>query len=222
MPITISPSLFAADICNLGREISILEKCSITNLHIDVMDGNFVPNIAFGPDQVKMLRSITKMEFDIHMMVINPERYIEDFVKAGADSITIHVEACKHLHRTIQQVKGLGKKVGVALNPATPLEELSYCLNLLDRLLIMTVNPGYGGQKFISEMRSKIIDAAELKRKYCYNFELQIDGGVNKSNLKDVILAGATDIVIGSATFENHNIEHNIEEFKRIISEAIR
>jgi len=222
MAITISPSLFAADICNLGSQMGMLERCGITNLHIDVMDGNFVPNIAFGPDQVKMLRPISKMEFDVHMMVVSPERNIEDFVKAGADSITVHAEACRHLHRTIRQIKDSGKKAGVALNPATPPEELSYCLGLLDKVLIMTVNPGYAGQKFIPEMKNKMIRVAALKEKNGYDFEVQVDGGINKNNLKDCVLSGATDIVIGSAIFADHDIGCNIDEFKTIISEAVK
>lgn len=182
------------------------------------MDGNFVPNIAFGPDQVKMLRSSTSMIFDVHMMVLDPERYVKGFAGAGADCITFHYEACRHLHRTIQLVKSFGKKVGVALNPATPVEELKHVLNLLDQVLIMTVNPGYGGQSTILEIEEKVRDLTKLKVKNDYKFEIQIDGGIGKHNIVEFIQAGATNIVIGSALFQKNKTEQNVHEFNEIIS----
>lgn len=221
MSVIISPSLLAANFTRLGEEIKKLEKNGINCLHIDVMDGNFVPNISFGPDQIKMLRPVSKMEFDVHMMVVEPDRYIKNFVEAGADSITVHAEATRHLHRTIQLIKSFGKKVGVALNPATPLEELTYVLNLLDRVLIMTVNPGYGGKKFIDDMLDKVKQIASIKKENKYNFEVQVDGGINKDNLINIVKAGATDIVMGSATFKG-DTEQNIKDFQKIIGEGIK
>jgi len=217
MEVNICPSLFAADLGNLSHELSILERCGIKEIHIDVMDGNFVPNIAFGPDQVKMLRPLTNLKFDAHLMVVDPDRFIEPFVSAGADLITVHAEACKNMHRTIQKIKNTGKKVGVSLNPGTPLEDLKYVMNRLDRILIMTVNPGFGGQKFIDDMRHKIMELKEIKEKEGYSFDIQVDGGINKSNIKDVINCGAESIVIGSALFERGKTESNIAEFYKII-----
>lgn len=164
MNITIAPSLLAADMGNLERELNTIKNSGIHDLHIDVMDGNFVPNIAFGPDQVKMLRPISTLRFDVHLMVNDPDRYIKAFVDAGADSITVHAEACTHLHRSIQVIKSFGKKAGVALNPATPLAILHYLYSTLDVVLIMTVNPGYGGQKNITDMNQKIKELSEIKQ----------------------------------------------------------
>lgn len=215
MNITISPSLLAADMGNLEKELHTVENSGIFSLHIDVMDGNFVPNIAFGPDQVKMLRSLTKMFFDVHMMVIDPDRYIQAFVDAGADCITVHAEACTHLHRSIQFIKSFDKKVGVALNPATPLNILQYLYESLDVVLIMTVNPGYGGQKNIVAMNEKIRELADIKQAGGYQFEIQVDGGINFNNILDVINAGANNIVIGSATFQRNKTKENIQAFQQ-------
>ena len=220
MTITIAPSLLAADMGNLEDELNIIENSGIRVLHIDVMDGNFVPNIAFGPDQVKMLRPLSKMYFDVHMMVTNPDRYIQAFVDAGADGITVHAEACTHLHRSIQIIKGLGKKAGVALNPGTPLEVLRYLYSTLDLVLIMTVNPGYGGQKNITEMNEKIKELYQIKQAGGYKFDIQVDGGINSHNILNVIHAGATNIVIGSAAFQKDKTQQNIEVFNKIISEV--
>jgi ribulose-phosphate 3-epimerase len=220
MNITISPSLLAADMGNLEQELNTIKNSGIHDLHIDVMDGNFVPNIAFGPDQVKMLRSFSTLQFDVHMMVNDPDRYIKAFVDAGADSITVHAEACTHLHRSIQVIKSFGKKAGVALNPATPLDILRYLYNTLDVVLIMTVNPGYGGQKNITKMNQKIKELSEIKQAGGYQFEIQVDGGINPHNIMNVIQAGATNIVIGSAAFQKDKTQQNIEAFQKIIMEA--
>jgi ribulose-phosphate 3-epimerase len=220
MDITISPSLLAADMSNLEQELKTVESCGIDSLHIDVMDGTFVPNIAFGPDQVNMLRPVSNMRFDVHMMVENPDRFIASFVDAGADCITVHAEACTHLHRSIQVIKSFGMKAGVALNPATPLGVLSYLYEMLDLVLIMTVNPGYGGQKNITAMNQKIKELANMKRAGGYSFEIQVDGGINLSNFRDVINAGATNIVIGSATFQKNKTKQNIEAFLKIVNEV--
>jgi len=220
MNIIISPSLLAADMGNLEQELNTIKNSGIHDLHIDVMDGNFVPNIAFGPDQVKMLRAFSTLHFDVHMMVNDPDRYIKAFVDAGADSITVHAEACTHLHRSIQVIKGFGKKAGVALNPATPLDVLRYLYSTLDVVLIMTVNPGYGGQKNITKMNQKIKELSEVKQAGDYQFEIQVDGGINQHNILDVMQAGATNIVIGSAAFQKNKTQQNIEVFHKIIRDA--
>jgi ribulose-phosphate 3-epimerase len=220
MTISISPSLLAADMGNLERELNTAENNEIQFLHIDVMDGNFVPNIAFGPDQVRLLRPLSKLYFDVHMMVANPNQYIQAFVDGGAEGITLHAESCLHLHRSIQLIKSLGKKVGIALNPATSLECLRYVYSTLDLVLIMTVNPGYGGQKYITDMNQKIKDLSEIKQAGNYKFDIQVDGGINLYNILDVIQAGATNIVIGSALFQKDRTQQNIQAFKEIISTA--
>lgn len=220
MGIVLSPSLLAADMGYLAQELQTLEENNITALHIDVMDGNFVPNIAFGPDQIKMLRPLTKMKFDTHLMVMNPERYITTFAEAGADLITVHAEACIHLHKTIQMIKSTGKQVGVALNPATPLEVLDYMYDLLDLVLIMTVNPGYGGQKNIVAMNEKIAQLAAKKQSGQYGFEIQVDGGINLNNIQDVINAGARNIVAGSSLFQKRKTKDNVQAFMAILEKC--
>ena len=217
MSVVISPSLFAADMGTLEEELAIVDRCGISVLHVDVMDGHFVPNIAFGPDQVKMLRPYCRAEFDVHMMVEEPDRFIPAFIKAGADSITVHAEACIHLHRTVQLVKSFNKKVGVALNPATPVDMVKSILNLLDRVLVMTVNPGYGGQKTIDEMTDKVRELAALKKTCDDKYRVQVDGGINESNMMSIIHAGAEDIVIGSALFEKGRTEKNIRRYLKMI-----
>lgn len=217
MSIVLSPSLLAADMGHLAQELQTLEECGIKALHIDIMDGNFVPNIAFGSDQIKMLRSLTTMKFDVHLMIVKPERYIQSFADAGADAITVHPEACTHLHRTLQMIKATGRTVGVSLNPATPIEVLEYMYELVDRVLLMTVNPGYGGQKNIVAMNKKIEQLAAAKEAGKYSFEIQVDGGINKENIKAVIAAGARNIVIGSALLQRGKTKENIADYQNII-----
>lgn len=218
MSVIISPSMLGANFCNLEKDIKILEKSGITSIHIDVMDGNFVPNIAFGIDQIKMLTQITNMEIDVHLMINDADRYIESLVEAGADSITVHQEACPHLYKTLYLIKSFGIKAGVSINPATSLENLRYIFHLLNKVLIMTVEPGFGGQKFIPSMKQKIKDVRLIKVKANYQFEIQVDGGINKSNIKEVAELGVTDIVIGSSLFDSNGIENNIKEFYEILN----
>lgn len=217
MSINISPSILGANFCNLAADIAILEKNAIPTLHLDVMDGNFVPNITFGPDQIKMLRPITRMEFDAHLMVANADSLLERLAAAGVDSVTVHMEACPHLYRTLDTIKKLGMKAGVALNPATPNETLFHVGTMLDRVLIMTVEPGFGGQAFIPLMLPKIKALAAWKQENDLSFAIQVDGGINTSNIAEVVAHGATDIVIGSSIFSKNAVEQNIKDFYAVL-----
>lgn len=212
----IAPSLLSADFGNLHDEIKKIENGGADYLHLDVMDGIYVPNITFGPPVIKKLRKVTKIPFDVHLMIDKPERYIKDFVDAGADLITVHQEATTHLHRTIQEIKSYGIMAGVSLNPATPLESIEYVLGDLDLVLIMTVNPGFGGQSFIESMKGKIkrlrriIDEREL------NIIVEVDGGVKLDNAKEILNCGADLLVAGSDVFGAEDIEHRTRQFKQL------
>ncbi|UZW13632.1 ribulose-phosphate 3-epimerase [Clostridium pasteurianum] len=217
MTLLINPSLLSADFCNLERDIRILEESNIKSIHIDVMDGSFVSNIAFGICQIKAINRITDMKLDVHLMINNAERYIKTFVEAGADCITVHEEACTHLYKIIQYIKSFGIKAGIALNPSTNINNLRYVFNLVNKVLIMTVEPGFGGQKFISCMKEKIVDTRIIKNKNQYDFEIQVDGGINFENIMGVVNCGATNIVIGSGIFNGGNIKENINKFYSIL-----
>lgn len=178
-----------------------MERGGADYIHIDVMDGHFVPNITIGPLIVEAIRPITKLPLDVHLMIENPDQYIEAFVKAGADYITVHVEACRHLHRTIQNIKSYGIKVGVVLNPATPVDSIQHIIGEIDMVLLMSVNPGFGGQKFIPEVLPKIRKVKELANQKGVALEIEIDGGVNPETAKLCMEAGATVLVAGSAIY---------------------
>jgi ribulose-phosphate 3-epimerase len=212
--IKIAPSILSADFSNLYGDICKVERAGAELLHIDVMDGHFVPNITIGPLVVNALRPKSKMIFDVHLMIEDPDKYIPQFAEAGADIISVHAETCKHLNRTIQNIKGHNIKAAVALNPATPLEVLNYVIDDLDMVLLMSVNPGFGGQKFIRNIINKI----EKLRNTIENrsFDIEVDGGVNLENLSQIVEAGANVIVAGSAIFNSSDIEKTILEFKRI------
>lgn len=212
----VAPSILSADFGNLNEQILNLEKGGADYIHIDVMDGVFVPNITFGPPVIKKIKNISKIPFDVHLMIDKPERYIEDFVKAGADIITVHEEATIHLHRTIQQIRSYGVKAGVALNPSTPIENIKYILDYLDMVLIMTVNPGFGGQKFIKSMERKIIDLRNIIDDKNLDILIEVDGGIKLENAKKIINLGADIIVAGSGIFEAEDIVERTNEFKRI------
>jgi ribulose-phosphate 3-epimerase len=196
--IIVAPSLLAADFSKLREEIQEVESYGAEYLHLDVMDGNFVPNISFGAPVISSIRKHSNLVFDVHLMVENPDRFIKDMVDAGADVITIHAEATKHLNRTIQLIKSYGKKVGVALNPSTPFDVIKYDLKDIDMVLIMTVNPGFGGQAFIEGMLQKIRDLRSIDP----NIDIQVDGGINNKTSKLVKEAGANILVAGSYLFK--------------------
>jgi len=199
--VKLAPSILSADFSRLGDQVKLVEKSGVEYLHIDVMDGHFVPNITIGPLIVEALRPHSKLIFDVHLMIENPDRYIAGFVKAGADIITVHAETCPHLHRSIQNIKASGAKAGVALNPATPLNAIEYVLNNLEMVLLMSVNPGFGGQKFIPEVMPKISALTDMIKQTGKNIDIQIDGGINSQNAAEVVRAGANVLVAGSAIF---------------------
>ena len=213
MSMKICPSLLSANICNLEKDLRILEDNNIEVLHVDIMDGNFVPNIAFGIYQVEGLRKLNEMEFDVHLMVENPDLFVEPLVEAGADSLTVHFEASKHLYKTIRYIKSFGIKAGVALNPSTPISLLEHILPMLNRVLIMSVEPGFGGQEFIPFSLDKIKALNKIKKENGYDFDIQVDGGINIKNINDVVNAGVNEVVIGSSLFKG-SIEENIKNFK--------
>ncbi|KAF1086758.1 Ribulose-phosphate 3-epimerase [Sporotomaculum syntrophicum] len=197
----IAPSILSADFTALGDQVRAVEQAGAEFLHIDVMDGHFVPNLTIGPLVVQALRPLSGMVFDVHLMIENPDRYINDFIDAGADIITVHVEACPHLHRTLQMIKQAGKQAGLSFNPATQPSGLDYVLPLLDLVLVMTVNPGFGGQKFIPQMLSKIRQLSRYIKEHKPAVWLEVDGGINTDTARSVTEAGANVLVAGSAVF---------------------
>ena len=212
----LAPSILSADFSRLGEDLSLAERNGITMLHMDVMDGMFVPSISLGFPVIESIRKKINMVFDVHLMIKEPERYVERFAESGADMITVHAEACLHLHRTIGQIRQLGVKCGVALNPATPLSVLDYVLEDVDMVLLMTVNPGFGGQSFIPAMYEKIKTLRKQITEKGLNTDIEVDGGIKASNAERALRAGANVLVAGSAVFEG-DIEKNIKEFQRVL-----
>ncbi|QGG47986.1 ribulose-phosphate 3-epimerase [Heliorestis convoluta] len=215
MSIKIAPSILSADFSQLGQQVAEVEKGGAEYLHIDVMDGHFVPNITIGSLVVASLRPKSKMFFDVHLMIESPDLYISDFVQAGADLITVHQEATKHLHRTISFIKEKGVKAGVSINPATPWQSLEYVLPMVDLVLVMSVNPGFGGQQFISSSLSKIKALAQYRKEHQLDFEIQVDGGINRTNAPLVVQAGADVLVAGSAIFGAKDIQQEVVALRK-------
>ncbi|MBT1073295.1 ribulose-phosphate 3-epimerase [Pelotalea chapellei] len=217
----IAPSILSADFSRLGDEIHAIEAAGADYVHIDVMDGHFVPNITIGPLIVEAARRVTTLPLDVHLMIENPDLYIPDFAAAGADIIVVHAEAVHHLHRTVQLIKSLGKRAGVSLNPATPLNVLEYVLNDLDLVLLMTVNPGFGGQSFIDACLPKIQALRAMLDKRGCEAELEVDGGVKTSNIARISHAGADVFVAGSAVFGSTDYAATIADLKNLAHEPL-
>ena len=213
----LSPSILSADFSRLGEQIKELDEAGAQYVHIDVMDGMFVPSISFGMPIIRAIRGCSDRIFDVHLMIEEPGRYIADFAEAGADLITVHAESCKHLDRTIESIKERGLLAGVALNPATPVSAISCLLEKVDMVLIMTVNPGFGGQKLIPYTVDKVRELKQLLDEKGLKSDIEVDGGINLSNVREVMEAGANIIVAGSAVFSG-NVTENTENFLKIIN----
>ncbi len=211
----LAPSILSADFANLLDDVKKIERGGADYIHVDVMDGHFVPNISFGAPVMKCLNGKTSLTYDVHLMIENPDDYIADFITPQTEFITVHQEACRHLNRTIQNIKSRGIKAGVSINPATPVSTLSCVLGDVDLILIMSVNPGFGGQKFIESTVSKVKELAELKRVNGYKFEIEIDGGVTLDNIEMLAEAGVEIAVAGSAVFKAESPEEAAAAFKK-------
>lgn len=213
--IKIAPSILASDFSKLGEEIYRAEKAGADMIHLDVMDGHFVPNLTIGPPVIKSLRKVTNLPFDVHLMIDNPERYIETFIDAGADILSIHVENNLHLHRTLEMVKSCGRKASVVLNPATPLYTLEMVLDEVDMVLLMTVDPGFGGQQFIESMTEKVRELKRMAVQRGLSFDIEVDGGIDLDNIHEVTEAGANVIVAGSTIFNAPDIFEIIRSLRQ-------
>ncbi len=210
----IAPSILSADFTRLGEDIRQIDRAGCNEIHIDIMDGNFVPNITFGPMLVKQIRPLTEKPFDVHLMIRHPEDFIAAFAQAGADTITVHVESSLHLHRLLMEIKKLGKKAGITLNPATPLCMLEELLPEADRVLVMSVNPGFGGQSFIPSALDRIAKLAAWRQEKGYHYDIEVDGGVHAGNASQIAAAGADILVAGSAVFGAADIAAAIRQIK--------
>lgn len=211
--VRLAPSILSADFSKLGEQVETIEKAGAQVIHVDVMDGHFVPNISYGATVMKSLCGKTKLPFDVHLMIENPDKYVADFVTDQTEFIVVHQEACPHLHRTIQNIKSLGVKAGVAINPATSLSTLDFILEEVDLVLVMSVNPGFGGQKFIKSALAKVDALKQIKDAHGLNYEIEIDGGIGLDNVKEVIDAGVELVVAGSAVFGAPDIDARVKEF---------
>ena len=214
----IAPSILSADFSNLSQQIRYAELGGADWIHCDIMDGKFVPNLTFGPIVVKAVRKITKLPIDVHLMVKDPDALIEDFIKAGANSITVHQEEVVHLHRSVTLIKEFGAKAGVAINPSTPIAALKEILEFIDMVLIMSVNPGFGGQTFIESSLRKIKELDQIRKKEGYNLLIEVDGGIETHNIKQISDSGCNTFVIGSSIFNKDNITAATVEFKNLVS----
>jgi len=216
--VKIAPSILSADFSRLGEEIVAAEKAGADWIHVDIMDGHFVPNITIGPPVVKAVKKISSIPLDVHLMIEDPDKYIKDFADSGADIITVHEEASIHLHRTVQNIKECGVKAGVSINPATPASHIDFILSFVDMVLVMSVNPGFGGQKFIPEVLPKIEALKKMISERRLNVEIEVDGGVNIDNVVDVVRAGADIVVMGNAFYNSRDYSETV----RIVREKCR
>lgn len=210
----IAPSILAADYANFASELKRIEETSAEYVHIDIMDGQFVPNITFGADVVASMRKHSKLVFDCHLMVVNPERFVDAFAQAGADIMTVHAESTLHIHGALQKIKKAGMKAGVVINPATPVSAIEPVLSLVDQVLIMTVNPGFGGQAFIPEMLEKVQKVAKIRDEKGYDFDIEVDGGVDNKTIKACYQAGANVFVAGSYLFKASDLTAQVETLR--------
>ncbi|MGL5677971.1 MAG: ribulose-phosphate 3-epimerase [Cellulosilyticaceae bacterium] len=214
----LAPSILSADFADLRKDVQKVEKAGATFIHVDVMDGAFVPNITIGAPVAKALRKHIQGIMDVHLMIEEPDRYLEDFKNAGADFVTVHYEACKHIHRTVQHIKSLGMKCGIALNPGTPVSVLESLIQELDMVLIMSVNPGFGGQKFIPYAHTKMKQVKELAKAQGVDVLVQVDGGVDLNNVQEVAASGADIVVAGSAVYNASDVEEAVAAFVRLLN----
>ena len=219
--IEIAPSILAANFASLGQEISAVEKGGATILHVDVMDGHFVPNISIGVPVVASLRKATQLTLDTHLMIENPDRYVEAFVEAGADMISVHQEATPHLDRVLRLIRELGREAGVVINPATPVALLSEVLGKVDYVLVMSVNPGFGGQEFIPESLEKIAQLKQVRARYNYSYRVEVDGGVGPENVVQLVRAGAEILVAGTSVFHTPDPAAAVVRMRHLASEAL-
>lgn len=214
--VKIAPSILSADFANLERDIRLVDEKGADYIHVDVMDGQFVPNITLGANIVSAIRPVTKLPLDVHLMVQDPERFIEDFAKAGSDIITVHQESTVHIHRAMQMIKNCGVKAGVVINPGTPVSAIEEVLPLADLVLIMTVNPGFGGQAFISECLTKVERLNELRKEKGYTYEIEIDGGVDDKTAPLCVKAGADVLVAGSYVYNSPDVGERIKKIREV------
>jgi ribulose-phosphate 3-epimerase len=219
--VEILPSILAADFARLGEEIERVERARVSMLHLDVMDGHFVPNISFGPPVVAAIREATGIKLDVHLMIAEPDRYISDFVRAGANLISVHQEACVHLDRTLRAIQGEGLLAGVVLNPATPVSALEEVLDFVDYVLLMSVNPGFGGQQFIRKTLRKVMELDRRRQELGRMFPIEVDGGVSKSNVRELVQAGANWLVAGTSIFGAEDAGEAAREMQQIAREAM-
>jgi len=215
----LAPSILSANFARLAEEIRVVEEAGADMLHVDIMDGHFVPNLTIGPPVVESIRAVTSLPFDVHLMIENPDTYIPSFAKAGANLISVHFEACTHLNRTLQFIRSLSCKAGVVLNPASPVEWLEDSVGDLDFVLIMSVNPGFGGQKFLSQVLRKVEKLRAMRAQSNLSFAIEIDGGIGPGNLRDALTAGADWFVAGSSVFHSQNPSETVRKMREVFKE---
>jgi ribulose-phosphate 3-epimerase len=219
--VQILPSILSADFARLADEIARVDVAGVEMIHVDIMDGHFVPNLTMGPPVVQSIRKVTKLKLDLHLMIEDPDTYAPLFIEAGADLVSVHYEACRHLDRTLRMIRSEGARPGVVLNPATPIHVLEDVLDLVDHVLIMSVNPGFGGQKFIPRSLDKIKALADWRRRERLNFAIEIDGGVSRENVETIVRAGCDWLVAGSAVFHSADPAATVKEMQHLAAEAM-